>query len=145
MTSNWAAEQNSLINLHIPSTYRHTTNIYMQDCVYFSVSHVCLTCVLCSSLVFSFSFHPFKCDLLALWFFDSPIFPFFLHLSVHLSLLSGPMMGGRTDQWSMNKTKDSSMPDSFLGPLYFFQPLCVFFHLSWCSWDHSKSDFVGLS
>uniref|UniRef100_A0AAQ4QA11 Microtubule-associated protein n=1 Tax=Gasterosteus aculeatus aculeatus TaxID=481459 RepID=A0AAQ4QA11_GASAC len=29
--------------------------------------------------------------------------------------LSGPMMGGRTDQWSMNKTKDNSMPDSFLG------------------------------
>ncbi|XP_051251925.1 microtubule-associated protein 4 isoform X1 [Dicentrarchus labrax] len=29
--------------------------------------------------------------------------------------LSGPMMGGRTDQWSLNKTKDSSMPDSFLG------------------------------
>ncbi|KAL6104794.1 map4 [Pungitius sinensis] len=28
---------------------------------------------------------------------------------------SGPMMGGRTDQWSMNKTKDNSMPDSFLG------------------------------
>ncbi|XP_075887685.1 uncharacterized protein LOC142891767 isoform X3 [Nelusetta ayraudi] len=33
--------------------------------------------------------------------------------------LSGPMMGGRTDQWSMNKTKDSSVPDSFLG---FSQP-----------------------
>ncbi|XP_029309003.1 microtubule-associated protein 4-like isoform X2 [Cottoperca gobio] len=29
--------------------------------------------------------------------------------------LSGPMMGGRTDQWSMNKTKDNSMPDSLLG------------------------------
>ncbi|KAL3054883.1 hypothetical protein OYC64_017747 [Pagothenia borchgrevinki] len=29
--------------------------------------------------------------------------------------LSGPMMGARTDQWSMNKTKDNSMPDSFLG------------------------------
>ncbi|XP_027138998.1 microtubule-associated protein 4 isoform X7 [Larimichthys crocea] len=29
--------------------------------------------------------------------------------------LSGPVMGGRTDQWSLNKTKDSSMPDSFLG------------------------------
>ncbi|XP_034052129.1 microtubule-associated protein 4 isoform X6 [Gymnodraco acuticeps] len=29
--------------------------------------------------------------------------------------LSGPMMGVRTDQWSMNKTKDNSMPDSFLG------------------------------
>ncbi|XP_041804830.1 microtubule-associated protein 4 [Chelmon rostratus] len=29
--------------------------------------------------------------------------------------LSGPMMGGKTDQWSLNKTKDSSMPDSFLG------------------------------
>ncbi|XP_047444730.1 microtubule-associated protein 4 isoform X2 [Mugil cephalus] len=29
--------------------------------------------------------------------------------------LSGPMMGGMTDQWSLNKTKDSSMPDSFLG------------------------------
>ncbi|KAM8850372.1 uncharacterized protein AB9W97_021578 isoform 5-T5 [Spinachia spinachia] len=29
--------------------------------------------------------------------------------------LSGPTMGGRTDQWSMNKTKDNSMPDSFLG------------------------------
>ncbi|MED6257759.1 hypothetical protein ATANTOWER_030899 [Ataeniobius toweri] len=29
--------------------------------------------------------------------------------------LSGPMMGGMTGQWSLNKTKDSSMPDSFLG------------------------------
>ncbi|KAM9350000.1 uncharacterized protein ABDE67_009724 [Symphorus nematophorus] len=29
--------------------------------------------------------------------------------------LSGPMMGGKTDQWSLNKTKDSSMPESFLG------------------------------
>ncbi|XP_028282754.1 microtubule-associated protein 4-like isoform X3 [Parambassis ranga] len=29
--------------------------------------------------------------------------------------LSGPMMGGMTDQWSLNKTKDSSIPDSFLG------------------------------
>ncbi|XP_042283898.1 microtubule-associated protein 4 isoform X3 [Thunnus maccoyii] len=29
--------------------------------------------------------------------------------------LSGPTMGGMTDQWSQNKTKDSSMPDSFLG------------------------------
>ncbi|XP_034411211.1 microtubule-associated protein 4 [Cyclopterus lumpus] len=29
--------------------------------------------------------------------------------------LSGPMMGVRTDQWSLNKTKDNSMPDSFLG------------------------------
>ncbi|XP_033507079.2 uncharacterized protein map4l isoform X1 [Epinephelus lanceolatus] len=29
--------------------------------------------------------------------------------------LSGPMMGGKTDQWSVNKTKDNSMPDSFLG------------------------------
>ncbi|XP_068557772.1 microtubule-associated protein 4-like isoform X2 [Cebidichthys violaceus] len=29
--------------------------------------------------------------------------------------LSGPMMGGRTDQWSLNKTKDNSVPDSFLG------------------------------
>ncbi|XP_054870582.1 microtubule-associated protein 4 isoform X1 [Amphiprion ocellaris] len=29
--------------------------------------------------------------------------------------LSGPMMGGMTDQWSLNKTKDSSRPDSFLG------------------------------
>ncbi|XP_030260041.1 microtubule-associated protein 4 isoform X1 [Sparus aurata] len=29
--------------------------------------------------------------------------------------MSGPIMGGRADQWSMNKTKDSSMPDSFLG------------------------------
>ncbi|CAJ1071431.1 microtubule-associated protein 4 isoform X1 [Xyrichtys novacula] len=29
--------------------------------------------------------------------------------------LSGPMMGGKTDQWSLNKAKDSSMPDSFLG------------------------------
>ncbi|XP_034559560.1 microtubule-associated protein 4 isoform X3 [Notolabrus celidotus] len=33
--------------------------------------------------------------------------------------LSGPMMGGKTDQWSLNKGKDSSMPDSFLG---FSQP-----------------------
>nr|XP_057922050.1 microtubule-associated protein 4-like isoform X6 [Doryrhamphus excisus] len=29
--------------------------------------------------------------------------------------LSGPMVGGMTDQWGQNKTKDSSMPDSFLG------------------------------
>ncbi|KAM9323170.1 uncharacterized protein KZ484_021290 [Pholidichthys leucotaenia] len=29
--------------------------------------------------------------------------------------LSGPMMGGMTDQWSLDKTKDSSKPDSFLG------------------------------
>ncbi|XP_062284721.1 microtubule-associated protein 4-like [Scomber scombrus] len=29
--------------------------------------------------------------------------------------LSGPTMGGMTDQWSQNKTKDSSMTDSFLG------------------------------
>ncbi|KAM4551680.1 uncharacterized protein PAE49_015366 isoform 7-T7 [Odontesthes bonariensis] len=29
--------------------------------------------------------------------------------------LSGPMMGGMTGQWSLNKTKDSSVPDSFLG------------------------------
>ncbi|XP_056277130.1 microtubule-associated protein 4 isoform X2 [Pseudoliparis swirei] len=29
--------------------------------------------------------------------------------------LSGPVMGGRTDQWSLNKTKDISVPDSFLG------------------------------
>ncbi|XP_038127676.1 microtubule-associated protein 4 isoform X1 [Cyprinodon tularosa] len=29
--------------------------------------------------------------------------------------LSGPVMGGMTGQWSLNKTKDSSMPDSFLG------------------------------
>ncbi|XP_027876227.1 microtubule-associated protein 4-like isoform X1 [Xiphophorus couchianus] len=28
--------------------------------------------------------------------------------------LSGPVMGGMTGQWSLNKTKDSSMPDSFL-------------------------------
>lgn len=32
---------------------------------------------------------------------------------------SGPMRG-MTDQWSLNKTKDSSKPDSFLGPFYFF-------------------------
>ncbi|MEQ2216707.1 hypothetical protein XENOCAPTIV_020950 [Xenoophorus captivus] len=36
--------------------------------------------------------------------------------------LSGPMMGGMTGQWSLNKTKDSSMPDSFLGLLYFYNP-----------------------
>ncbi|XP_014865004.1 PREDICTED: microtubule-associated protein 4-like isoform X6 [Poecilia mexicana] len=29
--------------------------------------------------------------------------------------LSGPVMGGMTGQWSLNKTKDGSMPDSFLG------------------------------
>ncbi|XP_057712934.1 microtubule-associated protein 4-like isoform X4 [Corythoichthys intestinalis] len=29
--------------------------------------------------------------------------------------LSGPMMSGMTDQWSQNKAKDTSMPDSFLG------------------------------
>ncbi|XP_016533507.1 microtubule-associated protein 4-like isoform X7 [Poecilia formosa] len=29
--------------------------------------------------------------------------------------LSGPVMGGMTGQWSLNKTKDSSVPDSFLG------------------------------
>ncbi|XP_054624322.1 microtubule-associated protein 4 isoform X3 [Dunckerocampus dactyliophorus] len=29
--------------------------------------------------------------------------------------LSGPMVGGMTDPWGQNKTKDSSMPDSFLG------------------------------
>ncbi|XP_061926057.1 microtubule-associated protein 4-like isoform X4 [Entelurus aequoreus] len=29
--------------------------------------------------------------------------------------LSGPMVGGMTDQWGQNKTKDSSMPDSSLG------------------------------
>ncbi|KAM4556902.1 uncharacterized protein V3H82_016753 isoform 1-T1 [Fundulus diaphanus] len=29
--------------------------------------------------------------------------------------LSGPVMAGMTGQWSLNKTKDSSMPDSFLG------------------------------
>ncbi|KAM6919262.1 uncharacterized protein map4l isoform 2-T2 [Xenentodon cancila] len=29
--------------------------------------------------------------------------------------LSGSMMGGMTGHWSLNKTKDSSMPDSFLG------------------------------
>ncbi|XP_028327979.1 microtubule-associated protein 4-like isoform X5 [Gouania willdenowi] len=29
--------------------------------------------------------------------------------------LSGPMMSGMSDQWSLNKTKDSSVPDSFLG------------------------------
>ncbi|XP_036940744.1 microtubule-associated protein 4 isoform X3 [Acanthopagrus latus] len=29
--------------------------------------------------------------------------------------MSGPIMGGRADQWSLNKTKDSSVPDSFLG------------------------------
>ncbi|XP_043991455.1 microtubule-associated protein 4 isoform X13 [Gambusia affinis] len=29
--------------------------------------------------------------------------------------LSGPVMGGMTGQWSLNKTKDSSMPDSLLG------------------------------
>ncbi|RVE62004.1 hypothetical protein OJAV_G00173050 [Oryzias javanicus] len=29
--------------------------------------------------------------------------------------LSGPMMGGMTGQWSLNKSKDSSVPDSFLG------------------------------
>ncbi|XP_043991454.1 microtubule-associated protein 4 isoform X12 [Gambusia affinis] len=28
--------------------------------------------------------------------------------------LSGPVMGGMTGQWSLNKTKDSSMPDSLL-------------------------------
>ncbi|XP_068604921.1 microtubule-associated protein tau-like [Brachionichthys hirsutus] len=28
--------------------------------------------------------------------------------------LSGPMMGGVTDQWSLNKSKDSTMPASFL-------------------------------
>ncbi|MEQ2185199.1 hypothetical protein GOODEAATRI_015796 [Goodea atripinnis] len=36
--------------------------------------------------------------------------------------LSGPMTGGMTGQWSLNKTKDSSMPDSFLGLLYFYNP-----------------------
>ncbi|XP_014916416.1 microtubule-associated protein 4-like isoform X7 [Poecilia latipinna] len=29
--------------------------------------------------------------------------------------LSGPVMGGMTGQWSLNKTKDGSVPDSFLG------------------------------
>ncbi|XP_056913447.1 microtubule-associated protein 4-like isoform X9 [Takifugu flavidus] len=29
--------------------------------------------------------------------------------------MSGPLLSGRTDQWSMNKTKDSGLPDSFLG------------------------------
>ncbi|XP_037131880.1 microtubule-associated protein 4-like isoform X1 [Syngnathus acus] len=29
--------------------------------------------------------------------------------------LSGPMMGGMSDQWNQNKTKDASMPDSFRG------------------------------
>ncbi|XP_077470926.1 uncharacterized protein LOC144085483 [Stigmatopora argus] len=29
--------------------------------------------------------------------------------------LSGPMMSGMNDQWSQNKAKDTSMPDSFLG------------------------------
>ncbi|XP_077412038.1 uncharacterized protein LOC144042874 isoform X2 [Vanacampus margaritifer] len=29
--------------------------------------------------------------------------------------LSGPMMGGMTGQWGQNNTKDTSMPDSFLG------------------------------
>ncbi|XP_049603478.1 microtubule-associated protein 4 isoform X4 [Syngnathus scovelli] len=29
--------------------------------------------------------------------------------------LSGPTMGGMSDQWNQNKTKDASMPDSFLG------------------------------
>uniref|UniRef100_A0A3P9JSF8 Microtubule associated protein 4 like n=1 Tax=Oryzias latipes TaxID=8090 RepID=A0A3P9JSF8_ORYLA len=29
--------------------------------------------------------------------------------------LSGPMMGGMTGQWNLNKSKDSSVPDSFLG------------------------------
>ncbi len=45
------------------------------------------------------------------------------HLSLSLFLtfsvfLSGPMIVGRTDQWNMNKTKDSSMSDLFIGPLY---------------------------
>ncbi|XP_029687129.1 microtubule-associated protein 4-like isoform X8 [Takifugu rubripes] len=29
--------------------------------------------------------------------------------------MSGPLLSGRTDQWTMNKTKDSGLPDSFLG------------------------------
>lgn len=99
----------------------------------------------------SFSFHPFKNVISGFLSLLSPLifqyFPFLsfsVHLSVCLSLLSGPMMSGRTDQWSMNKTKDSSMPDSFLGPLYFFN-LCVFFNLPLCSWQHSESDSVWLS
>ncbi|XP_034743545.1 microtubule-associated protein 4 isoform X5 [Etheostoma cragini] len=35
------------------------------------------------------------------------------HSAFSSDYLSGPMMGGRTDQWS--KTKDNSTPDSFLG------------------------------
>ncbi|KAA8577488.1 hypothetical protein FQN60_008552 [Etheostoma spectabile] len=35
------------------------------------------------------------------------------HSAFSSDYLSGPMMGGRTDQW--NKTKDKSTPDSFLG------------------------------
>lgn len=31
-------------------------------------------------------------------------------------------MGGKTDQWGLNTTKDSSMPDSSLGTLHFELP-----------------------
>lgn len=99
----------------------------------------------------SFSFHPFNNVISGFLSLLSPLIvqyflflSFSVHLSVRLSLLSGPMMAGRTDQWSMNKTKDSSMPDSFLGPLYFFN-LCVFYNLPLCSWQHSESDCVWLS
>lgn len=56
-----AAEHNSLIDLHTPNTYRHPTSIHMRDCAYFSVTHVCLTCVL------FFSCFTFLCPSFQMW------------------------------------------------------------------------------
>lgn len=104
-----------------------------------------VSCFLCSSHVVLFHSVLYtwpSCSLIP-WVFIISIFSLSLCINLCL-LLSGPMMGGRTDQWSMNKTKDSSMPDSFLGHFTLFN-LCIFFFQTWCSWDHSKSDFHLLS
>lgn len=74
----------------------------------------------CSSLSSSFFHSVHFASLLTL--VPTVLSPFANFLCLCLSgsfSWSGPMRG-MTDQWSLNKTKDSSKPDSFLGPFYFF-------------------------
>lgn len=75
-------------------------------------------------LLVVFFFFPLLCSFcFSLWLsVPTVLSPFanFLCLCLSVSFSwSGPMRG-MTDQWSLNKTKDNSKPDSFLGPFYFF-------------------------
>lgn len=80
-----------------------------------------------------FSFFPPHFYSLCVWFcnFSSIFLP---------SFLSGPLLSARTDQWNVNRTKDSGLPDSFLGLLV---PSCSpHFQLSSYSFSISDECFV---